>query len=201
MNILPEAIQNSIEALSDLPGIGTRSAERLVFSLLKNESGLSEKIGTNLISLGNSIGKCELCGNFCNSSETHCEICKKHNRDKKVLCIVETPMDLLALEKTHEFKGYYHVLHGVISPLNRVGADELNIPALLKRDLSEVEEIILATSGSTESEATALYLSSKLKNIFPGKISRLARGIPSGSDLDYLDMGTLSRAFLERRGV
>lgn len=201
MKILPEAIEKSIEALSDLPGIGTRSAERLVFSLLKNESGLSEKIGKNLIALNTEISQCETCGNFCNAEEKLCEICKSPNRNPRLLCVVETAMDLLAIEKTHEFKGYYHVLHGVISPLNRVQADDLNIPTLLEKDFSEVEEIILATSGSTESEATALYLSGKLRENFSGKISRLARGIPSGGDLDYLDMGTLSRAFLERRGV
>lgn len=201
MSSLPTSIQNAIEALSDLPGIGSRSAERLVFTLLKNESGLSKKIGENLTHLKSAVSECEICGNYCDSDQKKCEVCNKHNRNTRVLCVVEGPMDLLALEKTHEFKGLYHVLHGVISPLNRVGAEDLNIPNLLKRDLTGFDEIILALSGSTESEATSFYLYDQLEKIFSGKITRLARGIPSGGDLDYLDAGTLTRAITERREV
>jgi len=199
MNILPQALQDAIDALSDLPGIGSRSAERLVFALLKNESGLSKRIGESLSNLQESVHRCEICGNYCDADQSQCVICQKLDRDASLLCIVETPMDLIALEKTHEYKGYYHVLHGVISPLNRVLPEDLNIASLLERDLSSVKEIILATSGTTESEATALYLGDKLTPIFNGKITRLARGIPSGGDLDYLDVGTLGRAMMERR--
>ena len=200
MSVLPTSIENAIEALSDLPGIGSRSAERLIFSLLKNESGLSRKIGQSLVDLETTVKRCNICGNYYDAAQDLCVICQKsHNRDVRLLCVVEQPMDTVALEKTHEYKGLYHVLHGVISPLNRVMPEDINIPNLLKRDFTGVEEIVLAASGTIESEATAHYLSEKLPSVFNGKITRLARGIPSGGDLDYLDAGTLTRAILERR--
>lgn len=199
--MLPEPIQNAIEALSDLPGIGKRSAERLVFSLLKNESGLSKKIGENLVNLKQSIHRCETCGNYCETKHTQCPICQDHNRETNVICVVETPIDLIAIEKTHEYRGQYHVLHGVLSPMNRVHAEDLNIQSLFARIDDSVTEVILATSGTTESEATALYLHEQLSKRFTGKVSRLSRGIPSGGDLDFLDTGTLTRALLDRRGV
>ena len=199
--MLPEPIQNAIESLSDLPGIGKRSAERLVFSLLKNETGLGDKIGKSLSGLQESIHRCEVCGNYCEKSEAQCPICQKSNRDNHVICVVETPIDLIAIEKTHEYQGQYHVLHGVLSPMNRIGIEDLNIQSLFKRASKPVTEIILATSGTTESEATALYLHDRLSKIFDGKVSRLSRGIPSGGDLDFLDTGTLTRALLDRRGI
>ena len=199
MNILPKAVTDAIESLSDLPGIGTRSAERLVFSLLRNNSGLDEKLAGALGNLRKSVRECEACCHLCEGK--HCAICEDPSRDNKILCIVETPMDLIALERTHEFRGRYHVLHGVISPLDRVAASDLRIEQLFERvkNAEELEEIILATSGTTESEATAMFLAEQLRKIFDKRITRLARGIPSGSDLDYLDVGTLSRAITERR--
>jgi len=197
--LLPKPILDAIESLSDLPGIGSRSAERLIFSLLKNESGLDQKIATHIGNLKKGIQECEKCHHFC--EQKMCSICENTSRDERLLCVVESPLDLIALERTHEYKGLYHVLHGVISPLNKVHPEDIRIKSLLKRvqENSEIQEIILATSGTTESDATAMYIARELESLFTGKISRLSRGIPSGGDLDYLDLGTLSRAMCERR--
>ncbi len=205
--MLPKPITDAIEALSDLPGIGSRSAERLVFSLLKNVSGLDQKISRSIGNLRQGTMECEICHHFCEHKACPglrsgiCSICANTSRDEKILCVVESPLDLIALERTHEYKGKYHVLHGVISPLNKVSPSDLRITELFKRiqDSEGIEEIILALSGTTESDATAMYIAQELAPFFHGKISRLSRGIPSGGDLDYLDMGTLSRAILERR--
>lgn len=201
MDILPKTITDAIEALSDLPGIGSRSAERLVLNLMKNSTGLDQKIASSLASLKKNVHECKTCFHFCEKTQETCAICQATNRDEKILCIVETPLDLIALEKTHEYKGLYHVLHGIISPLNRIGPESLRIAELIERvkNNSDISEIIIALSGSTESDATAMYIAHQLKPFFDGTISRLSRGIPSGGDLDYLDIGTLSRAISERR--
>lgn len=206
MNLLPQSIQTAIEALSDLPGIGSRSAERLIFALLKNESGLDQKIAEALKDLKKNIGECSQCYHFCEvipseEKQPLCAICQKFSRDRKSICVIETPTDLIALERTHEFKGLFHVLHGVISPLQKVGPEDLRIAQLFERikNNPETEEIILAMSGNIESDATALYITENLHKFFKGKITRIARGIPTGGDLDYLDAGTLSRALLDRR--
>ncbi len=197
--MLPSAITNAIEALSDLPGIGSRSAERLIFSLLKNESGLDKKIAQSIGSLRENIRECNDCHHFCEREK--CLVCENPNRDARTICVIETPMDLVALERTHEFRGRYHVLHGVISPMNKVRPEDLRINTFFNRvqNNPDIEEVILAMSGNVEGDATSLYLSEKLPKFFTGKITRLARGIPSGGDLDYLDAGTLSRAICERR--
>ena len=221
--LLPSAITNAIEALSDLPGIGNRSAERLVFTLLRNETGLEQKIGEALGGLKKNIQECEQCCFY--SEETLCPLCQNPERDPKQLCIVESPTDVIALERTHQFRGLYHVLHGVISPLQKVKPEDVRIPELLTRlqKHPEIQEIILALPGSTEGEATALYLraafdkphhtlprsekdddtasfsSSEASPVRDWKVSRLARGIPSGGDLDYLDVGTLTQALTDRR--
>jgi len=199
MNSLPKPITDAIEALCNLPGIGSRSAERLVFYLLRNPAKIDQKIGQSILDLKKNIKECEECFHY--SENEKCSICSSFNRESNTICIVETPLDLLALEKTHEFRGKYHVLHGVLSPLDRVGVEDLRIAELLSRvsDNSEIEEIIIATSGTTESEATAMFIREQLTPIFKGKISRLARGIPTGGDLDYLDAGTLSKAMSDRR--
>ncbi len=199
MNFLPKAITIAIESLSDLPGIGSRSAERLVFTLLKNETGLDQKIAKAIFNLKESVKECSICGHFC--EDEICRICSDSSRDDSVICVVETALDLIALERTGEFHGRYHVLGGVISPLNKVRPNDLRIPEFFKRikENKEIKEIIIATGGNVESDGTAFYLSGNLSDFFQGKISRLARGIPHGGDLDYLDAGTISRAILERR--
>ncbi len=198
--MLPKSIQTAIDALSDLPGIGSRSAERLVFSLLRNQTGLSDRLADSLGKLSESVRECQACHNYCESEL--CPICQS-SREHKRICVVESPIDVLAIEKTHEFKGRYHVLHGVISPMNKVSPDDLRIASLLQRlqASSETEEVILAMSGNVEGEATALYLTDQIHRLTNIKVSRLARGIPSGGDLDYLDVGTLSRALIDRGEV
>lgn len=197
--MLPDSIEKAIDALSDLPGIGSRSAERLVFSLLRNQTNLTGKIADALHDLSANITECTQCHNYCEAAAGNlCPICTS-SRSTKLICVVESPIDVLAIEKTHEFKGQYHVLHGVISPMNKIGPDDLRIASLLKRVQDpENEEIILAMSGNVEGEATALYLTDQIHRLTEVKVSRLARGIPSGGDLDYLDVGTLSRALMDR---
>ena len=199
MQTLPQPIQNAIDALSDLPGIGSRSAERLVFNLLRNESGLDQKLATALGDLKANVRECTISFNYCEGEV--CPFAVSPNRNDRVLCVVETPMDLLAVERTSEYKGRYHVLHGALSPLNKIGPDKLRITELMTRvrDNEEIEEIILALSGNGEGDATADYLMDKLAENFKGTVTRLARGIPTGGDLDYLDAGTLSRALMDRR--
>ena len=199
MQTLPQSIQNAIEALADLPGIGNRSAERLVFALLRNESNLDQKLAQAFTQLKTNLKECPISFNYCEGD--FCPLATNPSRNEKIICVVETPIDLLAIEKTSEFKGRYHVLHGVISPLNKVGPQDLRLQALLERIQKEtaVEEVILAMSGNVEGDATAFYITEKLKPFFTGRVSRLARGIPTGGDLDYLDMGTLTRALTDRR--
>lgn len=193
---LPKVIEDAIEAMASLPGIGSRSAERLVFSLLKNNTGLEKKISESLAVLKDNIQECAQCHHYCEGDL--CAICKSSTRDHSTLCIVSDSTDLVALEKTHEYQGLYHVLHGVISPVNKVKPEDLRINTLFER-LDGIKEIILALSGDMESEATSLYLYDQLKSKFNGQITRLSRGIPSSSHLEYLDVGTLTRAMNERR--
>ena len=200
MNSLPSSIAKAIEALSDLPGIGSRSAERLVFNLLRNESGLDQKISKAIGELKTNVHECQKCFHYCESEI--CEICQDPGREAKTICVVESPMDILAIERTHEYKGLFHVLHGIISPLQKVRPEDTRTQELFERVKAnpEVEEIIIALSGSIESDATALYITENLKSLgYNKKISRLARGIPTGGDLDYLDTGTIGRAILDRR--
>ena len=199
MSALPPAIENAIEAFSDLPGIGRRSAERLVFRLLQNKTNLDQKLAASLTSLRSNVHECSECCHY--SEEALCSICQSTTRNHTLLCIVESPMDLIALERTHEYKGLYHVLHGVLSPLNGIRVSDIRIPQLLERlqNHPEIQEIILALSSTTEADATSLYIIDQIKEHFQGTITRLSRGIPSGGDLDYLDSGTLTRALQERR--
>ncbi len=199
--MLPYPIINAIEALSILPGIGSRSAERLVFSLLKNKQNLSSKISKALIDLTTKTTECQQCYNF--ATEKLCNICTDYNRQVDLLCVIETPMDLIAIERTHEYKGSYHVLHGIISPLDKINPDDTKINQLIERVSSSknIKEIVLALNASIEGEATMHYITEKLKPCFLGKITHLARGIPSGGDLDYLDLGTLTRAIIDRNSL
>ena len=198
MKLLPESIERAIEALSTLPGIGNRSAERLVLTLLRNPQGLENTIGEALINLKKNLKECDRCCHY--TETTLCPICFDDLRDKHTLCIIEASTDLLALERTHTYKGQYHVLHGVLSPLQKTRPEDIRLGELFTRIQEEpIEEVVLALSSNTESEATCLYIQEHIKPFFKGKITRLARGIPSGGDLDYLDMGTLSRALQERR--
>lgn len=192
---MPRALDDLIEAFSSLPGIGRKSAARLAFFLLKKPIEDSREIARRIINARESLKPCSVCGNLTDNAE--CEICKDKSRDRSLICVVEEPSDVTAIESIGEYRGLYHVLGGTLSPLDGIGPDDLNIKSLLKRFGEGLNEIILATDLTTEGEATASYLLSVIsdKNV---KISRIARGLPAGGSLEYADKNTLSRA-LENR--
>ncbi len=185
-----------IEALVKLPGIGRRSAERIVFHLLRAHRDEVLKLASLLNAVKENVFFCELCHNFADSKI--CHICSDPGRDRGLVCVVEDPKDVIAIEKTGSYVGVYHVLLGALSALEGVGPNEIQIPDLLKRIKEEnVREIILATNPNTEGETTALYLAKILKP-FKVKVTRIARGIPVGSHIEYADQATLSRALQGR---
>lgn len=189
---LPKSIQNVIESFERLPGIGPKTAQRLTYYLLHAPKSESEMLARSIQELKE---KTVLCSECLNISETNpCQICSSIHRDKTIICIVEEPLDVIAIEKSNSYKGLYHVLHGSISPMNNIGPDELYIKELLPRlKNEEIQEIILATNPTMEGEATAMYIQRLIKplNI---RITRIARGLPVGGDLEYADEVTLSRA-------
>lgn len=195
--MLPAALEKLVDEFGKLPGIGPRTAERLAFYVLKDGAEGSESLATALSQLHSSIQICQQCYNL--SESALCTICTNLTRDTKTIAIVEEPLDVVALEKTNMFHGLYHVLGGVISPIDGVGPDQLNIKSLIKRVKENgVNELIIATNPTTEGEATALYIQKQLPSTIT--ITRLARGLPIGSDLEYADQITLGRA-LEGRQV
>jgi recombination protein RecR len=193
MSFIPKSIEQAIEEFGKLPGIGMKSAERLTFYLLGKKNEDIERFGETIKKLKAGLRYCEQCQNF--SIETVCGICSDPKRDVSVLCVVEDPLDLIALEKANTYKGLYHVLHGVISPVDGVGPDELKIAELLGRvKKGGIKEIILALNPSLEGEATSAYILRYLKPV-DIKITRIARGIPMGGDLNYADSQTLKKSF------
>jgi recombination protein RecR len=201
MRVLPEPVQNLVDAFARLPGVGPKTASRLTFYLLRAPEELSKSLADALIGIKHETGLCEMCFNITHKDSPVCEICASDNRDKDVLCVVEEPLDVLAIEKTGGFNGLYHVLHGVISPIEGIGPDDLKIRELYERlKKQEIKEIILATNPSMEGDATAMYLHDRLSplNI---RITRLALGLPVGGDLEYADQNTLLRAFAGRRDL
>ncbi len=194
MSAIPKNIEKTIEEFSKLPGIGQKSAERLTFYLLRKKTEDVERFGHVLKGLKEGLVYCQNCQNL--STKETCEICEDLNRDSSVICVVEEMLDLLALEKANEYKGHYHVLHGVISPIEGVGPDELKIAELVERvKKGGITEIILALNPSIEGEATSAYILRYIKPLENIKITRIARGIPIGGDLEYADRQTLKRAF------
>lgn len=202
MPILPLPLQDLIDAFESLPGIGPKSASRLAFYLLKAPAYLSENLALALAELKSHTGTCQVCCNITLAEQEVCDICASSERDDHILCVVEDPLDVLALERTGGFLGRYHVLHGVLSPIDGVGPEDLRIKELLARlgEGSKVTEIILATNPSMEGDATALYLQQQLAN-HAVRVTRLARGLPMGSDLEYADANTLLRALAGRQQV
>lgn len=181
------------------PGIGPKSAQRLAFYLLKMPLSDVEKFAEKMINAKKTVKCCSTCFNM--SASDPCEICSDDNRDKSVICVVAETKDLIAVEKTREFKGQYHVLQGVISPIDGIGAADIRVKELLTRIAeNDIKEVILALNPSVEGEATTLYIAKLLKN-FGIKISRIALGIPVGSDLEYADEITLARALEGRREI
>ncbi len=188
---VPKPVQNLIEAFERLPGIGPKTAERLTFYLLHAPKEESEMLAKSAIEMKEKTVICKTCFNI--GEDTPCYICADSSRDQSIIMVVENPLDVLALEKAN-FKGMYHVLHGVISPLENIGPDELHIRELLPRlKDGKVKELILATNPTMEGEATAMYIQ-RLISSLGVKITRIARGLPVGSDIEYADETTLSRA-------
>ncbi len=197
--ILPDPIQNLITAFERLPGIGPKSASRLAFHLLRAPEDTSTQLADALNALKSQTAFCPECFNIMLAGREVCEVCSSPQRDNAVICVVEEPLDVLALERVGAFKGKYHVLHGVLSPIEGVGPDDLKIKPLLGRVArGDVTEIILATNPSMEGDATALYLRQQLQQ-FGVHVTRLARGLPAGGDLEYADQNTLLRALSGRQ--
>ena len=193
------AIQDLIDELGRLPGVGPKSAQRIAFHLLSAEPADVERLASTLIRVKNEVRFCRICGNVAEADE--CRICRDARRDPSVICVVEEPKDVVAVERTREFRGRYHVLGGAISPIDGVGPDDLRVRELLTRLADDtVKELILATDPNLEGEATATYLA-RLVTPMGIMVSRLASGLPVGGDLEYADEVTLGRAFSGRRRV
>ena len=203
-SVLIEPVARLIEAFNRLPGIGPKTAQRLTYHLLRAPDAEARALATALVAVRDQVVFCERCFNI--SDAPVCAICLDPARDQRRLCVVEEPLDVLALERTAEFRGLYHVLHGAISPIDGVGPDRLRIRELLDRvdaaghDGEPFQEVILATNPTLEGEATAMYLDERLAGRV-GSVTRIARGIPVGGDLEYADEVTLIRALQGRRAI
>lgn len=192
-------LQKLIEQFERLPGIGHKSAQRLAFHVLNMKKEDAEAFSKIILEAHEKIKKCSCCCNL--AEEELCPICKSSKRDGSVVCVVEDPRDVMAFERTHEFEGMYHVLHGVISPMNGVGPEDITIKELLSRmGDGKIQEVIMATNPTVEGEATAMYISRLLKPMGVS-VSRLAYGVPVGADLEYADEVTLTRALEGRRMI
>jgi recombination protein RecR len=206
MSTYPAPLARLIQELSKLPGIGEKSAARLAFHLLKGNLEDVASLADSIGKLREQIGLCPQCFGFSelvaqNGSEPLCSVCRSHQREQDKICVVEDPGDLIAVEKSQEFKGLYHVLHGTISPLDGIGPDALKIQELLERlRRGAVREVIVATNPTMDGEATALYLSKVIKPLGI-TVTRIARGLPMGGDLEYTDVITLGKALEGRREI
>jgi len=195
--LYPESLQNLIECYEKLPGIGKKSAERMALCSLEFDQNLAELFAQSLLDVKQKIKKCSICGNYTEQDE--CSICSNENRNHSIMCVVQEPKNIIQFERIGFFNGIYHVLGGLISPLDDINPENLNIESLIKKvEKGTIDEIILALKPSVEGEATSLYISKLLenKNI---KISKLAHGVPIGADMDYIDALTLEMAFEERK--
>ena len=192
MSNFPASLETLIDKFSALPGIGKKSAQRLAFHILSMSDADAEAFANAITDAKRSVHCCKICQNL--TEDEVCKICSSERRDKSIICVVSDPKDVLSIERGREYNGTYHVLHGVLSPMNHIGPDDIKIKDLLNRLTdTEVEEVIMATNPDTEGEATAMYLSRLIKP-FNIKVSRLAYGIPVGSNLEFADDATLNRA-------
>ncbi len=201
MQILPSALIAVIEELGRLPGVGPRTAERYAYHLLRSDSHQAQTMAASVAALHSNVGQCQKTFALVEADQELSPLYTDSSRNKKLIAVVEEPLDIVALERTGQFKGTYHVLGGAISPIDDIGPEQLHIPELLQRiDEDQVEELILAMNASVEGESTALYLQKQLadKKV---KITRLARGLPVGVDLEYADQITLSHALEGRQTV
>jgi recombination protein RecR len=193
------AIERLTEELSRLPGIGSKTALRLVHHLMKGSKDDTRRLARALVDLADKVRACDVCGNF--SEHELCEICQNPRRDRSVLCVVEEAYEVGAIERTGQYRGLFHVLGGRLSPLDGIGPEELSVASLLERiDRSggEIREVIVATNASVEGEATSVFLEQEIRPLGP-RVTRLARGIPVGSDLEYVDGTTIAQALAGRR--
>jgi recombination protein RecR len=197
--ILPAPIQNLVNALSRLPGIGPKTASRLTFFLLNAPENMARELADALIELKSGTANCPICFNIMAAGREECEICANRERDPHVVCVVEEPLDVLALERVGVFQGRYHVLRGALSPIEGIGPEDLTIRELMVRVHSgDVQELILATNPSMEGDATAMYIQQQVAPLGV-RVTRLASGLPTGGDLEYADQSTLLRALMGRR--
>ena len=195
--LFPPSFQALIDGFAALPGIGRKSAQRLAFHVLSLPAGEAEALAASILEARRNVHACPVCQNLTDSDL--CPICKNERRDKSVICVVAEPRDVASIERGHEFQGVYHVLHGVLSPMNHVGPDDIRIRELVERvGAGEISEVIMATNPDTEGDTTAMYISRLLKP-FGVKVTRLAYGIPVGSNLEFADDATLLRAMEGRR--
>ncbi|WP_322908131.1 recombination mediator RecR [Paenibacillus campi] len=193
----PEPIAKLIDAFTHLPGVGPKTAGRLAFHVLRMQEDDVIDFAKALVNVKRNLHYCSICGNITDADP--CRICQDKTRDASVICVVQEPKDLVAMERTREFDGYYHVLHGAISPIEGIGPEEIKLKELLNRLSDErVQELILATNPNIEGEATAMYIS-RLVKPFNLKVTRIAHGLPVGGDLEYADEVTLSKALEGRR--
>lgn len=196
MSTYPEPVAHLVAEFTKMPGIGPKSAQRLAFYIMQTGGGEVEELIRALRETKEKVKFCSTCFNI--SVEDPCEICRDEGRDRSRICVVASPQDLIAIEKTGEYKGLYHVLGGVISPLDGIGPENLRIKELLKRMSGGVKEVILALNPTVEGEATVIYLTKLLKPL-GAKVTRIAYGLPVGSDMDYADEVTLTKSFEGRR--
>ena len=194
------SLEKLSECFESLPSIGRKSAQRLAYAVLKMSDEKAEKFAKSIIEAKKSIHYCKRCYNF--TDKEYCDICSDKSRNQSIICVVEDPKDIAAIERTQEFDGLYHVLHGTISPLNGIGPDEIFIKELLNRIKSEekIKEVIMATNPTVEGEATAMYIS-KLLKLNEIEVTRLAYGVPVGASLEFADEVTLSRALIGRSKI
>lgn len=199
MVYLAQPVACLIDELTKLPGVGPKTAERLALFILKQPKGEAEKLAAAIVNAREKTFACSVCSNLTDTDP--CPICQDPRRDRSLLCVVEDPRDVVALEKTRSFRGIYHVLQGALSPMEGIGPDRLRIKELLAR-MAEggIREVVLATNPNVEGEATALYLAKLLKPLGV-KVTRLAHGLPVGGDLEYADLVTLTHAFEGRREI
>jgi len=204
MSLLVEPVARLVEAFARLPGIGPKTAQRLTYYLLRAPEQEARTLAAALVAVKEQVRLCERCFNFSDSSL--CGVCRDETRDQRTVCVVEEPLDLIALDRTGEFRGLYHVLHGAISPIDGIGPDRLKVRELLERaarardEGNPWEEVILATNPTLEGEATAMYLAERLDGL-ASSVTRIARGIPVGGDLEYADDVTLIRSLQGRRAL
>lgn len=198
---MESALEQLIKQLAKLPGLGPRSARRAVIYLLKHKAAYADPLLMNLQNTLDSIQECAVCGNFDTTSP--CHVCTDEKRDKNTICVVEDVMDLWAFERGNIFRGQYHILGGVLSAMDGVGPSDLRVDGLISRIRAneDIQEIIIATNATVDGQTTAFYLMERIAEVSKVKVTRLARGIPVGGELDYLDDGTLSASLKERQLV